>query len=58
MCLIVISLVQKDVTTIEIYKRIIWLFLNSFIEIFLREVILPYVIISEATIVIMEGMLF
>ena len=55
---IVLPLVQKYITSVEVSPCIIGLLFNRLIKIFLCKVILSYMIVSQSTIIVMERMLF
>jgi hypothetical protein len=54
---VVVTLIKKNVSSIEVNQGVIRLFFNSLIKIFLCEIILADMIVGEATVIIMEWML-
>jgi hypothetical protein len=54
---VVVTLIKKNVSSIEINQGVIRLLFNSLIKIFLCEIILADMIVGEATVIIMEWML-
>jgi hypothetical protein len=54
---VVVTLIKKNVSSIEINQGVIRLLFNRFIKIFLCEIILADMIVGEATVIIMEWML-
>jgi hypothetical protein len=54
---VVVTLIKKNVSSIEVNQGVIWLLFNSLIKIFLCEIILADMIVGEATVIIMEWML-
>jgi hypothetical protein len=54
---VIVTLIKKNVSSIEINQGVIWLLFNCLIKIFLCEIILADMIVGEATVIIMEWML-